>query len=143
MSCGLSHRHGLDLALLWLWCRLSAAVLIQPLAWELLYAVDVALKGQQKKKKKRKEGKPNVKESWDQTVGGAALGTHYAGPMGVSAHAHHISSSELKTTRWGTAAVACVYLPSPQEPCTALGVPHLKLPELQGIHPGPLGPGSK
>ena len=27
-----------DLALLWLWCRLAAAALIQPLAWELPYA---------------------------------------------------------------------------------------------------------
>ena len=37
--------------LLWLWCSTvqAAAALIQPLAWELLYAVGVALK----KKKKR------------------------------------------------------------------------------------------
>ena len=28
-----------DLALLWLWCRPAAAVLIQPGAWELPYAV--------------------------------------------------------------------------------------------------------
>ena len=27
-----------DLALLWLWCRPAAVALIQPLAWELLYA---------------------------------------------------------------------------------------------------------
>ena len=32
--CSVGHRHGLDLALLWLWCRLAAAALIQPLAWE-------------------------------------------------------------------------------------------------------------
>ena len=30
--------------LLWLWCRLAAAALIQPLAWELPYAAGVALK---------------------------------------------------------------------------------------------------
>ena len=35
--------------LLWLWRRLAAAALIQPLAWELPYAMAVALK---KKKKK-------------------------------------------------------------------------------------------
>ena len=35
MSCGVGHRRGLDLALLWLWCRPAAAALIQPLAWEL------------------------------------------------------------------------------------------------------------
>ena len=28
-----------DLELLWLWCRLAAAALIRPLAWELAYAV--------------------------------------------------------------------------------------------------------
>ena len=32
------------LALLWLWRRLTAAALIQPLAWELPYAAGVALK---------------------------------------------------------------------------------------------------
>ena len=36
--------------LLWLWCRLAAAVLIQPLAWELSYAVSAALKSERKKK---------------------------------------------------------------------------------------------
>ena len=25
VSCGVSHRHGSDLAMLWLWCRLAAA----------------------------------------------------------------------------------------------------------------------
>ena len=34
--------------LLWLWCRLAAASLIRPLAWEPPYAVSVTLK---KKKK--------------------------------------------------------------------------------------------
>ena len=29
------HRGGLALALLWLWCRPTAAGLIQPLAWKL------------------------------------------------------------------------------------------------------------
>ena len=30
--------------LLWLWCRLSPTALIRPIAWELPYAVGVALK---------------------------------------------------------------------------------------------------
>ena len=34
LSCGIVHRCGLDLALLWLWCRLAAEGLIRPLAWE-------------------------------------------------------------------------------------------------------------
>ena len=38
MRCGVGFRHGLDLALLWLWSRLAAAAPIQPLAWELPYA---------------------------------------------------------------------------------------------------------
>ena len=48
MSCGVGCRCILDLALLWLWCRMAAAALIQPLAWEPPYATGVVLK---KKKK--------------------------------------------------------------------------------------------
>ena len=44
MSCGVGHRRILDPALLCLWCRLAAIVLIPPLAWELPCAVGVALK---------------------------------------------------------------------------------------------------
>ena len=43
MSCGVG-RSGLDLALLWLWCRLAAAAPVQPLVWELPYALGAALK---------------------------------------------------------------------------------------------------
>ena len=50
-SCGVGRRHGLDPTLLWLWCRLAAAALIRPLAWEAPRAVGVAL---EKKKKKDK-----------------------------------------------------------------------------------------
>ena len=50
MSCGIGCRHGLDLVLLWLWCRPVAAALIQPLAWELPYAEGTALKKQNKQK---------------------------------------------------------------------------------------------
>ena len=52
MSCGVGCRRGLDLVLLWLWCRLAAIDLIRPLAWEPPYAVGVAQKRQKKKKKK-------------------------------------------------------------------------------------------
>ena len=34
--------------LLWLWCRLPAAALIRPLAWELPYATGAALKEKKK-----------------------------------------------------------------------------------------------
>ena len=44
MSCGVGHRHGLDLVWLWLSCRPAAVAPIRPLAWELPYATSVALK---------------------------------------------------------------------------------------------------
>ena len=50
MSSGVGCRRSSDPAWLWLWCRLAAAVLIKPLAWEPPYAADVALKSQKKKK---------------------------------------------------------------------------------------------
>ena len=44
VSCGVGCRCISDRALLWLWCRPAAAALIRPLAWELPYATEVALK---------------------------------------------------------------------------------------------------
>ena len=38
-----------------LWCRLAAAALIWPLAWELPYATGVALKRKKKSKSKKKK----------------------------------------------------------------------------------------
>ena len=55
MSCGVGHRHGLDLVLLWLWCRSVATAPIRPLAWEPPYAEGAALKEQKRKEKKRRE----------------------------------------------------------------------------------------
>ena len=49
MSCGVGHRRGLDLALLWLWRRPAATAPIQLLAWEPPYALGVALKRQKNK----------------------------------------------------------------------------------------------
>ena len=43
MSCGVGHKHSLDPALLWLWCRLAAVALIRPIAWEPPYAASAAL----------------------------------------------------------------------------------------------------
>ena len=50
VSCGVGHRGGSDLAWLWLWCRLAAAALIRPLAWEPPYALGAALEKARKKK---------------------------------------------------------------------------------------------
>ena len=61
MNCGVVHRRGSDLTLLWPWCRLEVVAPIRPLTWELPYAVDVALK--KKKERKRKE-KEKIKWSW-------------------------------------------------------------------------------
>ena len=46
MSCGVGHRCGSDLPLLWLWCRPAAAALILPLVWEPPYAMGAAQKRQ-------------------------------------------------------------------------------------------------
>ena len=51
MSCGTGGRRGSDLAWLWLWCRPAAEAPIQPLDWELPYAMDAALKSQKTKPK--------------------------------------------------------------------------------------------
>ena len=51
MSYDVDCRHGSDPELLWLWLRLVATVLIQPLAWELPYATGAALKKKTEKKK--------------------------------------------------------------------------------------------
>ena len=53
MSYGVGHRCGLDLALLWRWCRPEVTALIQLLAWELAYATGAALKRNFKKEKKK------------------------------------------------------------------------------------------
>ena len=53
VSCGVGHRHILDLELLWLWCRMAAPAPIQPLAWEPPYAAGVALKTKKQNKTKQ------------------------------------------------------------------------------------------
>ena len=55
MSCGVGHRHGLGLVLLWLWCRPAATAPIRPLTWESPHATHVALKGEKDKKQKQKQ----------------------------------------------------------------------------------------
>ena len=50
-AAGMGHRCDLDPVLLWLWYRSADTVPIQPLAWELPYATNVALKKKRKKKR--------------------------------------------------------------------------------------------
>ena len=56
MSCGVGHRCGSNLVLLWLWCRLAAVAPTGPIAWEPPHALGAALKS---KKKKKKQGGNN------------------------------------------------------------------------------------
>ena len=60
MSCGIGHRCGLHLALLWPWCRPVATALIRLLAWKSSYAMSVALEKTKDKKKKKKKEKINA-----------------------------------------------------------------------------------
>ena len=63
MSCGVGHRRGSDLALLWLWCRLAATSLIRTVAWEPPYArLSAALKKQKTKNKKKKDNLQNKRK---------------------------------------------------------------------------------
>ena len=55
MSCGVDHRSGSVLALLWLWHRLAAAALIGPLAWESSYAMGAALKRQTQQQQQQQQ----------------------------------------------------------------------------------------
>ena len=63
MSYGVGDRCSSDLVLLWLWCRAAATAPIQPLAWELPYAVGMALKAKKKKKRKKRSQAQNKRMS--------------------------------------------------------------------------------
>ena len=66
MSFGAGCRCGLDPELLWLWCRLAATALIQPLAWEPPYAMGLALekaKRQTKQNKTKQKNKTKTKQN--------------------------------------------------------------------------------
>ena len=57
LSCGVGHRHSLDLVLLWLWRRLAAKAmaLIRPLAWEPPHAAGAAQEIAKRQKNKTKQ----------------------------------------------------------------------------------------
>ena len=60
MSCGVDHRCGSDLVLLWLWHAPAAIAPIRPLAWEPPYAVGAALKKPKTNKQKKPENNPLI-----------------------------------------------------------------------------------
>ena len=49
VSCGVARRCSSDPTMLWLWRKPAAVALIRPPAWELPYALGVALKSKKKK----------------------------------------------------------------------------------------------
>ena len=51
MSCGVGCGHGLNPALLWLWCGWAATAPIRSLSWEPPYAAGAALEKTRGKKK--------------------------------------------------------------------------------------------
>ena len=56
MSYGAGCRCDSDPVLLWLWHRLVATAPISPLAWELPYAMGIALKRQQQQQQQKDKG---------------------------------------------------------------------------------------
>ena len=62
MNFSVGHRWGSDPVLLWLWHRPVATASIQPLAWELPYAMGSALKKQKKKKYVKKHNHVEAKQ---------------------------------------------------------------------------------
>ena len=84
--------------LLWLWYRLAATALIQPLAWEPPYTVGAALMNQKKKKERKKErekkregGRKKEREREIVATKGNRFALEYA--------ALHIDYSELKAVK--------------------------------------------
>ena len=63
MSCGVGRRHGLDPALLWLWHRPAATVLIGPLAGEPPYTAGAALEKAKRQRKKKKKTTTTKKQN--------------------------------------------------------------------------------
>ena len=54
VSCGVDCRYSSDPTSLWLWHRLAVVALVQPLAWELPYAVSAIKRSKQARKKEVK-----------------------------------------------------------------------------------------
>lgn len=75
VSRGVGCRHGLDLVLLWLWCRPAGVAPIRPTAWERPQVTGAPLKKAKKKKKKEKEHRP----FWDLFILLRSHNAHFLG----------------------------------------------------------------
>ena len=73
MNCGVGPRRSSDPLWLWLWRRLAAIALIQPLAWELSCAMGVALGGKKNQKSYRKAPCTQAPGGMLQNIGAASF----------------------------------------------------------------------
>ena len=73
MSCDVGCKCGSDPMLLWLWCRPATRAPIRTLAWEIPYAMGMALKRKKKKKEKKEGGKKGRKEGQTDGLGNLSL----------------------------------------------------------------------
>ena len=73
MSCGVGCRCGLDLVLLWLWCRPAAIIPIGPLAWEPPYAMGAAPE-KTKRQNKTKQADSGWRQPHPEGCGGSEVG---------------------------------------------------------------------
>ena len=94
MRRGVGCRGGSDPELLWLWCRLAAVASIQLLAWELPYAVGLALK-RPKKKKGMEIMKLRPKNMKKMPVGRQVLKEGAAGKLLLSSGRRRCSQAEV------------------------------------------------
>jgi len=93
VSCGVGRRRSLDLVLLWLWCRPSAAAVIRPLAWEPPDAAGTALKKTNDQKKKQLKIKTAHHLSLDAIKSGGGR-DHYI--RGATSHPSQISCPQTE-----------------------------------------------
>ena len=68
MSCGVGHRHSLNLVLLWLLHRPAAIAPIRPLAWELPYTMGATLEKIKQKQKVHAKTESQTSENQRQEV---------------------------------------------------------------------------
>jgi len=101
MSCGIRHRCGLDPTLLWLWCRLAAAVSIRPLAWELPYAKGAVLKKQKQTSppKTHHKNSEQLRSPWYVPGTKGASGTLYLSQASTQSFEGNVTSSNLESRK--------------------------------------------
>ena len=101
MSCGVGQRHGSELALLWLWCRLPAVAPIRPLAWELPCGP--------KKKEKKTQTKNKVRSLAFRASGDSLwVSAGVGGAVGQGSGAPIIASTQVGLLHWVSVLEVCI-----------------------------------